>query len=92
MCTVGVNTTPRLCGALGVANYFFDSTVAEVSTLAALALVLALFEVDLGQSFAIWPGWLQNMQSFNFDVPLALFFSQFSILPEMGRGIGGGQL
>ena len=24
-----------------------------------------LFEVDLGQSFAIWPGWLQNMQSFS---------------------------
>ena len=37
----------------GVANYFFDSAEAGVSTLATLALVLVLLEVDLGQSFAM---------------------------------------
>ena len=37
-----------------------------VSTLAALALVLVLLEVELGQSFAMWLGWPQNMQSFSF--------------------------
>ena len=52
-CTVGVSTTPSLCGALGVASYFFDSAAAEVLTLATLALVLVLLEMDLGQSFAM---------------------------------------
>ena len=45
-CTVRVIATPRLCRALGVTYYFFDSAAAGVSTLAALALVLALFKVD----------------------------------------------
>jgi len=53
--------------------------------LAVQALALELLEVDFGQSLAIWPGCLQNMQSLSL---MCRWHSSSVNLPSFPRWVG----
>ena len=60
-----VNATFQLCGVRKVADYFFVSTETSglISGAAMVAQPFTAQEVDFGQSLAMCPARLQNIQS-----------------------------